>query len=159
MRAAVYREDPDLPVATAAFSDIVARQRGRYRVWGRFYFAFAATALLLAALGVYGVLNFSVAARTAEFGIRRAVGASPRHLRLAVLRDALLQASIGMAAGLLLGAWIARGLGRIVYEVDTADARVFVTVAMVLALTGLLAGWLPASRAAAIDPAQAMRAR
>lgn len=157
LRLAVYGLDPDLPVTVRSFEEIVAQRRGSYRVWSRFYFAFAATALCLAALGVYAVLSFRVASQTAEIGIRRAIGATAGVVQRAVLRDAIVQASIGIGTGLLVGVWVTQGLARIVYEVDTSDPRVFAIVALVLAATTVLAGWLPARRAARVDPAMAMR--
>ena len=137
--------------------EVVRQQMGRYRVWGSFYLAFAIAALLLASVGIYGVLTFNVTHRTAEIGVRRALGASRASVQVAVMRSAGRSVALGGALGLSIGAILADGLSRVLYGVDTGDPAVFATVLGVVTLVSLLASWLPARRAAAIDPVEAMR--
>jgi putative ABC transport system permease protein len=118
---------------------------------------FAALALLLAAVGLYGVLGYSVGQRTREIGIRTALGATPRSAVILVLRDGLELAGLGLLLGLLAALGLARFLRSTLYEVSPFDLVSFVAVALVLVGVGLLACWLPARRAARIDPMVALR--
>jgi ABC-type antimicrobial peptide transport system permease subunit len=117
----------------------------------------AAAGLLLAALGLYGVMAYTVGQRTGEIGLRMALGARPAD----VLRLVVGQGFGLVAAGLLLGiagAWtLTRLLSSALYEVSPSDPATFAAVALVLAASALLACWLPARRAARIDPMSALR--
>jgi ABC-type antimicrobial peptide transport system permease subunit len=120
---------------------------------------FGVMALLLAAIGLYGVVAYSVAQRTNELGIRIALGARPGAVRAMVLRDSLAMVLTGLALGILL--WLPlQGLVRkLVFGLSPRDPATLVTAAMILSLVGMLAAALPASRAARVDPAQALRAQ
>ena len=158
VRDAVFAEDPTVPVRPLrTMAETVATRMGRYGVWGRFYLVFAAVALFLAAVGIYGVLSFGVESRTSEIGIRRALGASVGTVQNQVVKTALARILIGSGLGLLLGYWVSQGLRRVLYEVEPTDPRVFAGVVALLALVGLLASWIPARRAARIHPADAVR--
>ena len=114
-------------------------------------------ALLLALLGIYGVTAYSIAQRTREIGVRVALGADrPRILRL-VLRQGLLLAFIGVAIGAAAAAGVTQLLRALLYGVPPTDAVAFVGAAVVLSLAALLASWIPARRAAAVDPVVALR--
>ena len=157
-RMSVYQLDSSLPVRQVrSMDDVVGQRMGRYRIWGRFYFAFAAAALLLAALGIYGMLSFGVTVRTAEIGVRRALGASSWSVQVEVLWLAAKRIAAGLLLGLLLGWALVGGLTRVLYGVETNDPRVFVTVIVLLTSVALLASWIPARRAARIDPLVAIR--
>jgi len=157
VRNAVYAMDPGLPTGSVRTMDeIVDGRMARYRVWGRFSAAAAASALLLAALGTYAVLSFTVARRSAEIGIRRALGASAASVQAGVLRAGVVRVGLGLAAGLWLGWLLADGLRQVLYGVEPNDPMVFATVAVVLGVVGLAASWLPARRAARIDPRTAI---
>lgn len=113
--------------------------------------------LVLAATGVYGVTSFAVARRTREFGLRMALGAGRGRLLGSVLRQGLGDAVLGMALG-AAGAWYAtRALRGILYGVENAGSLPFVAVALVLLAAAALACLVPALRAAAVDPMQALR--
>jgi predicted permease len=155
----VFAMDPALPIRSLeSMADVADRRLGRYRVWGRFWLAFAAATLLLAALGVYGVLSFHVTVRTAEIGVRRALGASVASVQREVVLGALREVALGVTLGLGLGSLVARGLGHVLYGVDDGDPAVFLAVALLVTVVALGASWLPARRAARIDPRRAMRA-
>ena len=151
--------DPSLPVRTLdSMEGIGNRMMGRYQVWGRFWLAFAVAALLLAALGIYGVLSFVVSLRTAEIGIRRALGASSASVQRGIVLAGMKDLVVGLMVGLAMGKVLTDGLGQILYGVEPGDPRVFLLVAMVVGTVGLTASWLPARRAARIDPRDAIRA-
>lgn len=158
LRRLVHAADPGLPVADLrSMDDVTAQRTARYRVWGRFYTTFAVAALLLAALGTYGVLAFGVARRTAEIGVRRALGASARSVQTDVLKGAAARLVPGVVGGLWLGAVLAGGLRQILYGVEPDDPAVFAAVAFLMIAVGTLASIVPARRAARTDPGRAIR--
>jgi ABC-type antimicrobial peptide transport system permease subunit len=119
--------------------------------------AFATVSLSLAAIGLYGVLAYAVRQRTREIGIRVALGATAAHIRGAVLRQAGAALGAGLIAGiagaLLLGRW----LTSLAFGTSPANARIIAAAGLVLAITGLLAAWLPARRAVRVSPAVAVQ--
>ena len=117
-----------------------------------------AIALLLAALGVFGVVSFAVTRRTREIGIRMALGASVGEVIRLVTSDGLRLVAIGLALGLLLSLGVTRVLTSLLYGVSPTDTTVFLAVPAVVLAIALLAAWLPARRAAKIDPAVTLRA-
>ena len=121
--------------------------------------AFAAFGLILASLGIYAVISYSVAHRTQEIGIRMALGATPGILRASVLGDTGRLVMLGVAIG-LPSSWLAgRAIRGLLFDVGASDPATFSAVLVLLALVALLAGYLPARRATRVDPAIALRAR
>ena len=118
---------------------------------------FAATALLLAAVGIYGVMSYAVTRRTHELGIRAALGSSRREIVWLVLRQGMKLAGIGMAAGLLAAAALTRFMAGLLYGVRPADPATLAAVALLLGAIALLACYIPARRATAVDPVVALR--
>jgi ABC-type antimicrobial peptide transport system permease subunit len=118
---------------------------------------FAGIALLIAVVGVSGVLAFSVSARTREFGVRLAVGSAPRQLLTGVVSEGVAIAGIGIATGAAVGFVAARAAARFVEHVDTPDAFPVLAAALVLIVAAAVASLLPAERAAAVDVVQALR--
>lgn len=118
---------------------------------------FAALALGLAAIGLYGVLSYSVARRKAELGIRMALGAAPARIAWSVLREVLLQVAVGMAIGLPVALAGARAAETLLFGVTPADPSNYLLSAGVLVAIACVAAWLPARRACSIDPAEALR--
>ena len=127
-------------------------------LFGKSFAVFGAIALLLALCGIYGVIAYSVASRTREIGIRIALGARPGGVQSQVVKDALTLAGLGAGLGLVVSLAFARALRGIVFGVNTADPLVFVGSVAAMLLTAVAAGWLPAHRAARVDPTEALRA-
>jgi ABC-type antimicrobial peptide transport system permease subunit len=119
---------------------------------------FAALAVGLAAIGLYGVLSYSVARRRSEFGVRLALGARPWRIRSVVLREVVIQVGAGIAIGLPLALTIARMVSSMLFGVAPADPANYVVSVALLTGVGWVAAWIPARRAARIDPAVALRA-
>ncbi len=118
---------------------------------------FASAALLLAAVGVYGVMSYLVRRRTHEFGVRSALGASPRALVRSVIGGALRLTLGGVAIG-LAGAWLlTKSMASLLFEVSATDPATFAGIALLLTAIGVVASALPARRAARADPLVALR--
>jgi predicted permease len=119
---------------------------------------FAALALVLALVGLYGVIAYSVSQRTREIGVRMAMGAESRTVRWMILREAARLSAIGIAAGLVCSAFAASFLGKLLFSVSPWDPATMGAIAVVLAATSLIASLIPARRAAMVDPVEALRA-
>lgn len=155
---AVREVDPGLPVAgvktlDALLYDSVAEPRAQTFLLS----LLAALALALSAVGVYGVLSYSVAERTREIGLRMALGAGAGQILRQLLREGLGIVLAGTAAGLLGALFLARVLGSLLYGVSTHDPLTFVGVPLVLLAVALVATWLPARRATKVEPVVALR--
>jgi ABC-type antimicrobial peptide transport system permease subunit len=118
---------------------------------------FGAFALLLAAIGLYGITSQQVTARTREIGIRMALGADRHAVVRMVLARVTLQIAFGVVAGTIAAFWTARFIGGLLYGVPARDQLSFAASAALLMVVATIAGWLPARRAARIDPALALR--
>ena len=120
---------------------------------------FAAVALLLALIGLYGVMSFTVAQRAGEIGIRQAIGAQRADILRMVLGQGLRLSAAGIVSGGLAALWITRFLTRMLYHVSATDPMIFAGIAVLLLATGMAASWIPAWRATRIDPVDALRDR
>jgi ABC-type antimicrobial peptide transport system permease subunit len=118
---------------------------------------FSALALLLAAVGIYGVISYTVGLRRREVGIRIALGAERFAILKMVLGDVLVLLAWGLAVGFLSALAVTRFLSHLLFEVHPNDVAISASVALVLACVALLAGYIPARRAATVDPTQALR--
>jgi len=158
VRAALAQIDPDLPVtAVETMEAIAADSMSQSRTQTGLIAAFAAVALLLAALGIYGVMSYSVTQDTHDIGIRLALGASAWDVLRQVLRKALLLTGIGLLVGLAGAFALTRLLSSLLFNVKATDPWTFAAVSILLALVALLAGFIPARRAIRIDPVTALR--
>ena len=118
---------------------------------------FSGVSLLLAAIGVYGILSYSVSQRTREFGIRMALGATTGAVRRRVLGQGAILAGFGLLTGLLGAFWLSKLLQSMVFGVSVTDPAIFGLVTLILALVALAAGYVPARRATKVTPMQALR--
>ena len=158
VRDEVARLDPELVVhRPAPMSDVVGRGASRERFALVLVGAFALISLVLAALGLYGVLAYTVRERTAEIGIRMALGATAAQVRALVFRQAAVFVSLGVVAGVAGALVLGRWLSALVFEVSPSDPRILLATALVLAAVAVLAAWLPAQRAARVEPRMAMQ--
>ncbi|UCG76408.1 MAG: ABC transporter permease [Gemmatimonadota bacterium] len=154
----VMAVDPDIPLYwVQTHQAAIEEQTWFFRVFGNLFTVFGVAALFLAAVGLYGVMSASVSSRTAEMGIRMALGAQGQDVLRLVLRQGAVQVGIGMALGLALAALLSRGLEIILFQVEPWDPAVFALIAAVLAAVGMLASYIPARRATRVDPAVALR--
>ena len=157
LRDAVRRADPDVPVDISSLERLVAGSVADRRLLLALVAAFAGLALILAATGIYSVLSQAVAQRTAEIGIRMALGADgPRVVRL-MLRSAMRSVVIGAAIGLGASLTAMRLLQSFLFEVRALDPAAFAAALGVLVAVALLAAYLPARRATRVDPLRALR--
>jgi putative ABC transport system permease protein len=143
----------DVMTMEQALADSIAPRRFHLFLLG----TFAAIALLLALVGIYGVMSYSVTQRTQEIGVRMALGAQRNEVVRMVVRQGLGISLVGIAAGLIAAAGLTRFIAGLLYEVKPQDPFVFVAVAVILAATAVLASWGPALRAALVDPVMALR--
>jgi hypothetical protein len=158
IRQAVSQVDPRQRVAhLRTMDEIVAANTtdSRFDAW--LSGIFAGLALLLTAIGVYGLLSFSVARRTSEIGTRMALGASPWNVLRLVLRQAITLVAVGLVLGLAAALALTRSLSSLLFGVRPDDQASFVAVSIVLLSVGCIAGYLPARRATKIDPTVALR--
>ena len=156
--AAVHIVDGEIALAHLRTLDQVKEESlGEDRYTMVLFACFAAVALLLAAVGIYGLMAFAVSQRTGEIGLRLALGASRVSVIGLILKEASLLAMIGLAIGLIGSVFIGRAMRTTLYGVATMDFAVIFGVGLVLLGTALLASYLPARRAARIDPMQALR--
>ena len=158
LRDVVKRVDPDLPVARVqSMESVVAGSVDWRETPMRLLSGFALIGLLLASIGVYGVLAYYVSQRTREIGVRAALGATRNQLAGLVVRQSLAPLLMGALAG--IGGAVASGrlLQELLYQVRPGDPQVIATIVIVVVGVGLIASWLPAHRAASIDPMTALR--
>jgi predicted permease len=158
LRHAVAEIDPDLPVnELEATRKMVDRMLEHFTLAGAFLAAFAVLGLVLAALGIYGVISYFVAQRTSEIGIRVALGAQMRDVLWMVLNKGLLLSFLGVLLGLGGAFAVARLLSAAAPELNAQDPLAFVGVIGALIVVTFFACWLPARRACKIDPMEALR--
>jgi macrolide transport system ATP-binding/permease protein len=150
--------NPNLTVVKfQTFDQQVADRFNDDRMVARLTMLFGALALMLAAIGLYGVTAYTVALRTSEIGIRMALGAKRGSVVTMVMRGAVIQAGIGLAIGVPVALMCVRFVKAQLYEITNADATVMAGAILTLAAAACVAGLIPARRAASIDPMRALR--
>jgi predicted permease len=158
VRRAILSEDPNLPITAAStLTDLVNQQMVQDRLLARLSTSFGIVALLLAAIGLYGVLSFGVARRTNEIGIRKALGAQHSAVMLMILRETGLLLLVGLVAGTFLAAAGTRFIAARLYGLAPTDPIAIGVAVAMLAGVALLAAWVPAHRASRVDPLIALR--
>ncbi len=158
MREIVADLDPNLPIYdVGTVSEAIQQATWAFGMFGSLFTIFGIAALFMAAVGLYGVMSFSVAQRRQEMGVRMALGAKASDILRMVLRRGGTQLAIGVGIGLLLGYAMGRPLSVMTYDVKLADPRLYAMIVLTLALAGLAACMVPARAATRTDPVEAMR--
>jgi putative ABC transport system permease protein len=158
VRQTVESMDPDLPVSRLApMNAYLSEGRAQARFSLVLMSVLGAVALVLTAVGVFGVISYSVSQRTREFGIRLALGEDPRQTRLSVLLGGMRLVLVSIGIGLVGSLAVTRLIAGLLYQVRPADPITFAGIALLLAMVALLACYLPARRATRVDPALTLR--
>ena len=158
VRAALRTVDPALPTSDYQTLDqIVDRSVSPRRFILLLIGAFSVTALLLASIGIYGVISYSVSQQTQEIGIRMAMGASAVQVQGRIVMKTLILASAGILVGMVGAFMVSRLMASQLYGIGPTDPLTFVAITLLLALISVLAGHLPARRASRIDPMSVLR--
>ncbi len=158
VRNAIWEVNPDLPLASVrTLDDLLGQSMARTSFSLIMLGIAAAVALLLGAIGIYGVISYVVSQRTRELGVRLALGATSAEVQGMVLRQGLSLAGAGVVIGLVAAVGLTRLMGALLYGVDPVDPLTFGGVALALTGVAVLASWIPARRAALTDPVEAIR--
>ena len=158
LRGVVAQADPELPLdRVMSMQSVIANQRGGDQLFGGLLGGFAVLALLLAAIGIYGLVSYSVSQRTHEIGIRLAMGAEAREVLRMVLWQGAKISAAGAAVGLLLSLPLPKLFSSMFFSLNFREVRLFVAVPVVILLVAVLATYFPARRASSVDPMTALR--
>lgn len=158
MRASIRSVDPDVPVpAMRTMREILDQSVAQRRFQTLLAVAFGTTALLLAALGIYGVISYSVARRTNEIGIRMALGARPWHLLRMVIGQGMVPVAVGLAFGIAASLAAGRVVSNLLYGVTARDPGTIAAASALVVMISVAACWAPARRATKVDPLQTLR--
>jgi predicted permease len=158
VRAELHTLAPDLPVYDMQTMDSrIGAATGQARFSAVLLTLFAGVALALAVMGIYGVISFAVAQRTREIGIRMALGADRARVIAMVVREGTMLAALGAAIGLGIALFLTRVLTAMLYDVTPSDPGTYLTIVVLLGAAAFLACWVPARRAAAVEPVEALR--
>jgi predicted permease len=158
MREAIHRLNKTLLISNVATMDEMMRPftaRSRFISW--LTSVFSAVALILALVGIYGTMSYTITQRTREIGIRFALGASSRELMTLILRSGLMPVIAGLLGGIVGGVGMSRSLQGLLFGVSATDPSIFTLVALLIITTGTVAVFIPASRALRVDPIRALR--
>jgi putative ABC transport system permease protein len=159
VQAALWRVDPEIPVSDiATMETYVSRSVTEPRLYLTLFSLFAILALLLAAIGLYGLIAHGVEQRTREFGIRTALGARPRTVVALVLREGATLVGLGLTLGLVGASAAVHLLRHMVFATSLHDPVVFLAAPLLLGAIAVLACLIPARRATKVDPVTALRA-
>jgi putative ABC transport system permease protein len=159
IKARIAELDPSQPVTKVrTLEQVIERSSGPQRLLAELLSAFAAAALLLAALGIYGVVSYAVSRREREIGVRMALGAQRRDVLQMIVREGMKLSLLGVLCGVTAALALARLLAGFLYGISATDPLTYALVAVALSLVAALASLLPARRATRVDPAIALRA-
>ena len=158
LRAAVKDINPDMPISNVdPMGDLVSESTAQPRFLALLVALFATLAMALSAIGIYGVMSYAVSQRTAEIGVRMALGADRQSVFALVLRDGLALALAGLATGLAASLLVSRSLGTLLFGVAPTNPATFGMTAAALLAVALAAMLIPARRATRVDPLTALR--
>jgi putative ABC transport system permease protein len=159
VQAEVQALDPDQPVFTVrTMDDMLVQQTWPYRVFGTLFAIFALIALVMSAVGLYAVMAYSVTQRTAEIGVRMALGAEGAQVSWLILKRGLLQVGLGLMLGLTGAYFLSRVLRSLLVQITPSDPVTFASITIILTVVAIAACLLPARRATRVDPLIALRA-
>ena len=158
VRQAIRDVDPDQPISNVAtMSELLGEEAGQRRLGMIMLAAFSVLALLLASIGIYGVLAYFVTQHTNEIGVRLALGATPRNILLMIVKRGMGLTLLGISIGLAASFALTRLMTSLLFEVKAVDPLTFLFVPLLLAVAALLACSIPARRAMKVDPLVALR--
>lgn len=158
VRGMLRQLDPSVPIfKVSTMGEVLTQFYFAQHIWSRMFSAIAALALLIAAVGVYGVTAYSVSQRSREMGVRIALGAGPTWLLMLVVRQGTFLAVVGVTLGLIGAVPLALGMQSFLHDMSAVDPMVFTGVAAGLLMMGMLASYVPARRAARVDPIVVLR--
>ena len=158
IRQAIREVDPDQPISNVAtMSELLGEEAAQRKLGMMMLVGFSALALLLASIGIYGVLAYFVTQHTNEIGVRLALGATQQNILLMIVRRGMLLTGLGVAIGLFAAFGLTRLMSSLLFEVKAVDPLTFVIVPVLLTLVALLASFIPARRATKVDPLVALR--
>jgi len=158
VRSQVQAVDPDIPIFDASsMQDLVAKSISQPRLNTFLFLSFGALALVLAAVGIYGVVSYAVTQRQRDIAIRMALGAERRSVTLMVVSEGARMAFVGISAGVAAGFLASRVIAAFLFEVTPTDPGTFASVSILLGTVALVACYLPARRASRLDPMGALR--
>src|ERR1041384_1507794 len=158
VRQIIREVDPDQPISNiATMEEVLGTEAAQRRMGMIMLVGFALLALLLASLGIYGVLAYFVTQHTNEIGVRQALGATPRNILLLVLKNGMALTLVGVGIGLVASFALTRLMSSLLFGVNASDPLTFVTVPLLLVLVALVACLVPALRAMRINPIVALR--
>lgn len=158
VREAVWRVDPEIPVPEVrTMASLISQSAQQRRLQAILLAGLASIAVLLAAVGIYGVVAYSVARRRKEIGLRMALGADSADIRQVVFRHGMAPVLTGLVAGVVAGGGLAKGMSALLFHVSTLNPLAYVAAFLVLGIAGALPCWMTAARAARTDPVVALR--
>src|SRR5262245_5232910 len=158
MRNLARRLDPDLALYwNMSLEEFQAKKRVGIRLLAQIFSVFALIAIILAAVGIYGVLAFATGQRNREIGVRRAMGAHDKQILATVMRGALFQLAVGLGLGALFAPIMGRSLREGLLGMSPDDPVIYSLVLVILLAATLLASWIPARRALRVQPSSALR--
>jgi putative ABC transport system permease protein len=158
VRNAVWSVDADLPIPEViTMRMLMRRSNWEEPLYTMLFGIFSVISLLLASIGVYGVIAYSVTQRTREFGIRMALGADRRIVQRLVMGKGLLLGGFGLLLGLVLAFLAMSFVESLLYGVSRDDVMVYALTALLMSVVAMLASWLPARRAGQVDPVESLR--
>jgi predicted permease len=159
MRRVVQSNDADMPLYEVyTMQEVIRRGLWENRIWVSLMTVFASLALIIAAIGIYGVMAYSVAQRTQEIGIRMALGAAKQDVLRLIVGQAMRLTVLGVGIGLAGAYAVTRLMASVLFGVSATDPPTFIGVTVILGLSAVIAAWVPAERATRVDPMVALRA-
>ena len=158
VRDRIHAADPELPITVKAMTEVMSASVGRRRLYAVITAVFASVALMLAVVGIFGVVSYIAVQRTREIGVRMALGAQRREILALVVGQGMRPIAIGLTVGVVGAIGVTRFISTLLFHVRPLDPLTFIVMTTVLAAVGVLACWIPAARASRIDPLTSLRA-